>query len=424
MQHFFSYYPDNQSLTVPDANAIGLFGPLALSAIDREAVLNEAFANPVNSPQLSKVATAEDRVLIVVDDILEPTPVVFPFFHVIAELHKAGVKDTNIQILISNGASRPSTSEEIDRKIGAEMHKKYRVLQTHGDVKEEHTFGTANTPTGPVAVVGNAALKDASLVVAISGTYPDRFLGFSGSGSVLFPGTSGERATASLVLHAASEPSEKVYGVMETESREFLKHLISFVPAFKFSVDVVLDRKLQIAGCVTGEPVSAYHVAADVAKRICEVEVSEKADIVVLDSHPFDRNLFHAMRPAYAALPMLKSRSAELIIVSPLAEALPANLAALAIHATETRRTIIEASHKAPLMHHPMWAAEMIAMAEVLERTSLVTIVTHGPGKADATKFGFGVRANIQEALSDSLSRMGASARVAVVTHGGLAVLR
>jgi nickel-dependent lactate racemase len=80
MQYFFSYYPGEQSITIPDKNLIGHFGPIVLPTGDRERLLNEAFEHPVTGDTLKVIAKPDDNVLIVVDDVLEPTPVVFPFF--------------------------------------------------------------------------------------------------------------------------------------------------------------------------------------------------------------------------------------------------------------------------------------------------------------------------------------------------------
>src|SRR5690348_3726438 len=107
-----------------------MYGPLEAPHTDREAILRDAFANPVNSPKLSELATPEDRVLIVIDDALEPTPTVFPFYYVTHELHAAGVPDGNITVLLANATHRASSNAEVDRKIGAEMRRKYSVFQS------------------------------------------------------------------------------------------------------------------------------------------------------------------------------------------------------------------------------------------------------------------------------------------------------
>jgi nickel-dependent lactate racemase len=418
MQHFFSYYPDNQSVTVPAANAVGLFGPLALPNVDREKVLDEAFENPINSKPLHTIVGAEDQVLIVLDDALEPTPAVFPFYHVIQELHKAGVKDSNISILIANNGHRANTGAEIDRKIGAEMHKKYRVAQSRGDAREQHSFGTAHTALGTLSVLADIHLRDATCIVSVSGVFPNRFKGFTGSGSVIFPGLTHEQTSGPMYLNSAKESTDSILGRSGTTVRTVIAELIKYIPSFKFAVDTVVDRTDHIVGCVTGDPLSAFNVSIDLAKRIFEVDLPEKADIIVTDSHPFDRNLLQAMHACYATLPLLKPQG-EIIVVSPLLEALPHSQHELGKQLSQTRTHLIEESKKS-MANHPRNAADLIAIAEVFERTSLVTFVTHGHGKADAEVFGFGVDASVQHALNAAIARKGANARIAIIQHGGL----
>ncbi len=418
MQHFFSYYSDNQSVTVPKQNAIGLFGPLSLPHVDREQVLNDAFAEPVNSLPLHSIVSSEDRVLIVVDDALEPTPVVFPFYHVIQELHKGGVKDANISVLIANSSRRVNTSVEIDRKIGAEMHKKYRVAQSHADGRDQHSFGSAHTSLGSMNVQADIHLRDATCIVSVSGVYPHRFKGFTGSGSVIFPGLTNEHTSGAMYLHSAKESTDTILGHSGTMARTVIAELIKHVPSFKFAVDTVVDRTGHIVGCVTGDPVSALNVSVDLAKRVFEIELPEKADIILTDSHPFDHNLLQAMHACYATLPLLKPNG-EIIVVSPILEPLPHSQNVLGAQLVQSRNHLIEESKKS-LANHPRNAADLIAIAEVLERTSLVTFVTHGAGKADAQAFGFGVRTSVQQAFDEALQRKGTAARVAIIQHGGL----
>ncbi|MEO6938583.1 MAG: lactate racemase domain-containing protein [Candidatus Kapaibacterium sp.] len=422
MQYFFSYYPGEQSITIPDKNLIGHFGPIVLPTGDRERLLNEAFEHPVTGDTLKVIAKPDDNVLIVVDDVLEPTPVVFPFFHVIRDLHAAGVKDANISVLISNANHRASTGAEIDRKIGQEMHKKYKVFQSSGDSTDSmHEFGTVQTDVGMLSATANGHLINATLIVSVSGAYPNRFKGISGSGSLIFPGLASEQTAGSITLRGAEKPSAEVFGMIETPARHAITRLLDLLPAYKFSVDIILDRKLQIAACITGDPRTAYKVSGDTANRIYKTAIPEMADIVVIDSQPFDHNLLQAAHALYAALPMLKPRG-EIVLISPLLEALPAKLSALAPNLEDTRNAIIQHTHQGSLHRTTAASSQLIAIAEVLEHVRQVSVVSHGPGRVDVAKYGFALRDTPQAALNEALERVGESARVILITSGGLVI--
>lgn len=425
MRYYYTYYPKVREVEIPDANFIGAYGPLEAPHTDREQILRDAFDSPVNSPRLSELATAEDRVLIVLDDALEPTPTVFPFYHIVQALHEAGVKDSNITVLLANASHRASSKEEVDRKIGAEMHRKYAVYQSALNERDDsfHTFGTAHTSDGPVAVTADKWLRDASLIIGIGGTYPNRFKGFTGGGSLIVPGLGNEALIGEVYLAGAREPGTAVLGRSENPGRALIRELLTFVPAFKFCVDLVVDRTLNITACITGMPSSVYRVSADVSAQMFDFTIPEPADIVMIDSHPFDTNMFQAAHALYAALGILKE-GGEIIVVSPLLESISQLSATLAKHVSESRDAILHSSRKGELSRHSAAGAQFAAIREVIDRASKITFVTHGPGMDDPQKFGFEQSDQAQAALDAALSRKGRGARVALITHGGMAVPR
>ncbi|HWF43400.1 MAG TPA: lactate racemase domain-containing protein [Candidatus Kapabacteria bacterium] len=425
MRYYYTYYPKVREIEIPDRNAIGIFSPLETPHMDREKILHDAFEQPVNSPKLSELATPDDRVLIVLDDALEPTPTVFPFFYIVQALHAAGVSDAHISVLIANASHRANTSEEVDRKIGAEMRKKYKVFQSalndHSD--SYHIFGTAHTDAGAISVRADARLRDASLIVGISGTYPNRFKGFTGGGSLIFPGLGDQDMIGAIYLAGAEQPAEEILGHTKSPAREMIWKLLEFIPAFKFCVDVLIDRTQQIASCVTGSPASVYRVGADIASRMSKFSVPERADIVVIDSHPFDANLFQASHALYAAMGVVKE-GGEIIIVSPLLEALSVHSAGLAKNISESRKDLLHSAESGALSHNPVAGAQLAALREVVDRTSRITFVSMGPGSADPERFGFYHSNHAQDVLDAAIERKGSDARVALITHGGLAVPR
>ena len=226
---------------------------------------------------------------------------------------------------------------------------------------------------------------------------------------------------SAIYLTTAGLPASSVLGQVGNPARSMVLELLHFVPAFKFCVDLVIDRTLATTACVTGAPTSVYRVSADVAAQMYDFAVPERADIVMIDSHPFDTNVFHAAHALYAALGILK-KGGEIVIVSPLIEAVSPLMGTLVKYLTESRETILQMCNKGELSRHPVLGAQLVAMREVLDRSSRVTFVTNGSGMQDPAKFGFHQSNNAQDALNAALGRMGASARVALINHGGLAV--
>ena len=423
MRYYYTYYPKVREVEIPDANLIGVYSPLEAPHADKEKIMRDAFEHPVNSQRISEIATPDDKVLIVLDDALEPTPTVFPFYHVIQSLHEAGVPDSHITVLFANASHRASSNAEVDRKIGAEMRRRFNVFQSalNNRTDDYHFFGVAHTASGRVEVMADARLREASLIIGIGGAYPNRFKGFTGGGSLIFPGLANDEVVGEVYLSTASEPAPSVIGHPENAARAMIPELLKFVPAFKFCVDLVVDRTLSISACIAGAPTSVYRVSADVAAQMYNFTVPERADIVMIDSHPFDTNMFQAAHALYASLGILK-QGGEIIMVSSLLEAVSPLSATLAKHLSESREAILRSCSSGDLARHPAKGAQLTAMREVIEAASRVTFVTHGAGMNDPQKFGFQQSNSAQDALNAAFGRMGASARVALITHGGLAV--
>ena len=372
MRYYYTYYPKISEVEIPDANLIGSFAPLETPHADHDKILNAAFEHPINSAPLHQIAKPEDQVLIVLDDALEPTPSVFPFYHIVQDLHKAGVPDKNVTVLIANRGHRASTTAEVDRKIGAQMRTKYKVFQSALNEHDDsfHTFGNIRGEHGPIPVSADARLKEATLIIGISGTYPNRFKGFTGGGSLIFPGLGDEELIGTIYMSGAELPSTEVLGHVETPARKLIREFLSFIPAYKFCVNVVVDRTLAITACVAGEPGSVYRVSADVAARMTSFTIPEKADIVLIDSHPFDTNIFQAAHALYAALGVLR-QGGEIIIVSPLQEAIRPHSAAIVKNITESRANLLAMSKSGPLSRTPKGGARLAAIREVIDHASL-----------------------------------------------------
>ena len=423
MTYYYTYYPNVPALDIPDKNVIGVFGPIDHPPIDRDHVLREAFARPVNSDPLHTIVTPEDQVLIIIDDALEPTPTVFPFYYVVTELHKAGLKDSQISVLIANAGHRTNTNNEVDRKIGAEMHRRFKVFQSAFNERDEswHSFGSVHHDAGSLPVTADARIKDATFIIGIAGTYPNRFKGFTGGKSLLFPGLGDAEVTRAVYLTGAEEPAEAIYGQINTPARQLIRKLAEFVPAYKFCVEMAIDRTLQITSCITGDPQSTFAVSADAARRYYVSNIQEKADIVVVDSHPFDHNLFQASHALFSAMCAVKD-GGEIILVSPLLEEVSSRAESLTASMKESRERLLGYSRQGYLTSAGAIGPILSAMREVQERTSRVTIVPYGNGAADVERFGFEREDHVQTAMNNALKRQGANARVTVIGHASLVV--
>jgi nickel-dependent lactate racemase len=163
-----------------------LVEPLA----DVEKAIDEALADPINSPPLRELAKQGDTVCIVFTDITRNTPEHVLVPALLAELHAAGVRDENITLLCGTGLHRPSTPQEKVIKLGQSIVDRYRVLD-HEPFNLAGLEDLGITERGiPLSV--NSIAYQADLLISTGIVEPHQYAGYSGGPKTLAIGAAGE----------------------------------------------------------------------------------------------------------------------------------------------------------------------------------------------------------------------------------------
>ena len=116
-------------IDIPDRNLLGIFGPSVLKVeATEEEIIERAFSQPIGSPPLSQILEGCKNVLILVDDHTRTTPVKKILPRLLRELEMAGIQSSRIKILIALGTHRSMTEEEIIKKFGEDIPKRYPIF--------------------------------------------------------------------------------------------------------------------------------------------------------------------------------------------------------------------------------------------------------------------------------------------------------
>jgi nickel-dependent lactate racemase len=133
------------------------------------------------------------------------------------------------------------------------------------------------------------------------------FAGYSGGAKAIMPGVSTRAAIQSnhkYLIRDESRAGEMACNPVRIDIEEAAE----FVP-IHFIVNVILDEKKEIIKAVAGHPVLAHREGCTFLDTLYKVEIQEKADIVIVSSggYPKDLNLYqsqkaldnvrHAIRP-------------------------------------------------------------------------------------------------------------------------------
>jgi nickel-dependent lactate racemase len=408
-------YPGYEGIApveVPDANVLGVFAPRAVADVDEEVVLARAMANPIEAPRLRDAARSADRVLVLVDDATRGTPVPRVFRYVIAELEAADVPDDHITLLTAQGTHRRMTDAELRDKLG-EFYGRFAIHQ-HDWLDEDslHDFGRTSDGT---PVRANRLLAETDLVLGIGSIVPHRIKGFSGGAKIAFPGVAGPEIQARNQWEAAQYTSAVVMGRAANPMRQRIEEAARLA-GLRYIVNVVTDREGRIVGCFAGDAIAAHRAGCHLSAEINEVTLPHRADIVLADSHPADRDLWQSAKGFYAGDVAVRD-GGTLIVVSPnlegVAERHPIMLRFGYRPFVQIARLVESGG-----VDDVVGAAVLADLAQIVDRVDCI-LVSPGISCDKAEQLGFRHALTAQDALTMAFGRQGADARVVVLRYGG-----
>jgi nickel-dependent lactate racemase len=405
-------YEQIASVEVSDANLLGVFAPRAIDEVDEETVLARGFAEPHGAPRLREAVYRYDRVLILIEDGTRGTPITRVLPYVLDELHAAGVRDSAIMLLTAQGTRREMTRGELKQKLG-EFYGRFALAQHRWlDEPSLYDFGTTSDGT---RVTAHHLLKDADFVLGIGSIVPHRVKGFSGGAKIVFPGVAGREMQERNQWEASLRMSETVMGVTENPMRLRMEEAARLA-GLRYIVNLVSDRDKRIVGCFTGDPVAAHREGCRLSREINAVSLPRRADIILIDAHPADRDFWQSAKGFYSGTMAVRD-GGTLIVVAPNPEGVACNHPnVLEIgyrpHAEIVR--MVEAGE----VEDVVGAAILADVAQIVDRADCI-MVSPGVTREETERLGFRYAATAQGALEMAFERQGGEAKVAVLRHGG-----
>ena len=284
-----AWYGDNElTLNFPTGWEVEMLAPKDAPAMSKNQI-EQAFAEPLGTPRISELAKGKKSAAIIVDDLNRPTPAsqVIPFL--LRELAAAGVPKSEIRFVVGVGAHRPITSEEIIKKVGADIAAEYEVTNHNFLSGDLRALGNLDNGT-PVYI--NRIVADSDFKICIGGIYPHSSVGFSGGAKLIVPGTAG----FSTMYYFHAFPPGRGPAVIEGQSDEPDRRDTIEMAAAALGLDaianVVLNSRREICGLFVGDFIKAHRKGAHFAMDTYKTEISETtrtgSDLVVINCYPLD----------------------------------------------------------------------------------------------------------------------------------------
>jgi nickel-dependent lactate racemase len=204
-------------------------------------------------------------------------------------------------------------------------------------------------------------------------------------------------------------------GVAENPMRLRMEEAARLV-GLRYIINLVSDSEKKIAGCFIGDPVSAHREGCKLSRELNAVYLPKRADIVLIDSHPADRDFWQSAKAVYSGTMAVRD-GGTLIIVAPNPEGVAdnhPNLLEIGYRPYAEIVRMVEAGEVEDIVG----AAVLADVAQVIDKTDCI-MVSPGVRGEQAERLGFRYAATAQDALEMALERQGRHASIAVLHHGG-----
>ena len=244
---------------------------------------------PISTKPLVELAAGKKTVAISFDDLTRTTPAYAVTPWLVSELAKAGIKDENILFIGSFGTHRAMTQEEVGRKLGPDIARKYAWLNHNvfDNVKEVGTTSRGNK------VLLNQTFLGADLKICISGLKVHQDAGYGGGAKAVLPGLAALPTVE--FNHTQILTKVRTTGPVKIFKNDMRQDMIEAARMAKvdYAVQILYNDRLRPIRIWAGDIVDAHHAGVRVAAKTYCTPALKDADIVVANAYPQNSQAFH-----------------------------------------------------------------------------------------------------------------------------------
>jgi lactate racemase len=423
MEFQFKYAGHDVRFAVDDGNHLftATVGSLPAIQNEREAIRG-AIRNPIGSPPLSTVVRGKTDVVLICDDLTRTTPQrrILPL--VLAELNAAGIPDNRITGIIALGTHRQMAHDEIRERFGDEVVGRIHI-ENH-DYRAENCVDLGKTQRGtPIQV--NRSVCAAQARICVGTVVPHPLAGWGGGGKMIQPGVSSEATTDHThFLGGTFERPLELVGNPDNFIRQEMETVAERI-GVDFIVNTVQDMAGNFVGLFAGHFIAAHREAVKRAETIFRPRIPARADIVVCNAYPANRDYWQGYKPfVYSHLAVKDNGTIILVLDAPegVSGGAPMHREVLLTWATREPETILAALEAGEIKDRNSGAI-CVAQARLLRRAKVIC-VSAGMADDEIARLGFSPAKTIDEAIERSLSMQGQDAMIGVIPFGGETIVR
>jgi len=209
--------------------------------------------------------------------------------------------------------------------------------------------------------------------------------------------------------------SETVMGMAENPMRLRMEEAARIV-GLRYIANLVSDYEGKIVGCFVGDLVEAHRAGCKLSREINAVMLPRRADIVLADSYPADRDFWQSAKGFYSGTMAVRD-GGTLIVVAPNPEGVADNHPNVLEMGYRPHAEIVRMV-EAGEVEDIVGAAVLADVAQIVDRADCI-MVSPGVTQEETERLGFRFAETVEEALAMAFEKQGESATVAVLRHGG-----
>lgn len=251
--------------------------------------IREVIRNPISTERLRDLAKGRKKPVIVIDDLHRPTETFRILPYILEELESGGIKLETIDVLVSLGAHKPMSGEELTKKLGKKITSVLKIYN-HNPYENLTVLGKTSKGT-PLSI--NRFLIESDLKILIGSVIPHPYAGFGGGSKLILPGLSGINTIVANHRPVYSSSSETIGKIEGNERRQEIEEAAEIV-GVDFSVNTVSNSVGKTSGIFAGNLKNSYHYAVKFAQKVYSTKVPYNLDIGVFNAFPKDNGVIQS----------------------------------------------------------------------------------------------------------------------------------
>lgn len=287
------------AVEVPGRNVRVIEPTFTAGLPDEAAAFQQAARTPIGRPPLREVVKPGERLAVVIPDGTRPLPSDRLLPWLFAEL--SHVPDDHITIINGTGSHRANTPEELAKMVGADVLRRYRVV--NHDAFEPKSLAEAGRGPNGQPVYMNRHYVDAERRIVLGFIEPHFMAGFSGGYKGVFPAV----ADLATIMHyhraqVIGDPRSTWGQLHDNPTQDQIRAYGSLLPV-DFLLNVTLNRKREITQFFCGDPIAAHEAGCAYVKRTAMAACDRSYPIVLTSNagFPLDQNLYQTVKGMSAA---------------------------------------------------------------------------------------------------------------------------